>query len=616
MKVGFGVFGRPITLEFVSNGLFKKLGVESETYLKLPNNVVLKPGETIAKISRQAVTNAGKSVEVIKVYVFSYALSNNKRPGGFVGSAYVFMGHPTQSLLYNAVKDLHQKALNLIDENKMFSSSDLGIQESDLISPNTDGLTKGEPLDFQGNTNQSKFILLDGPLIESLMIAVQGFIYNPYFTELNHIYVSSNKDLINRCVQGDQKRVWGFGRLLNFNKFYEDHLRNFNKFYEFHNTQLQKKRKEYNDLKSEIEEEREKWNDDKKELEKENQDLERKIGDKEKELSSLKTFVKGKEEKKVSLNKEIEILTKNKKKLEIANSKKILSIINDKSFARERKNFIENTTEFKELRKELDKVNEEKNNLNIINESRFPLKKQIAAILFGLFFLSGILLGVFAVPQSKNKTGYIENNTDPSTTVQESPAEKLTAVMPNEYSVKKFFELPLDSINYHKKKIDDYISELESEKPDKNKVDLNDFLNRKWNFAEVIDYNKDDIESGMQRHKKIVDLYKKYGEDSSFFEKEFMIDSFDKVKFDFEDFKTNKRNEILKLYLQKDNNIYKELSLQTLSDFEKLNLEEHDIYKLLYMHFRWIIFSKSNYEGKEKDLYRTSHSQHIIPIRE
>lgn len=613
MKVGFGVFGRPITLEFVSNGLFQKLGVESETYLKLPNNEVLKPGETIAKISRQAVTIAGKSVEVIKVYVFSYALSNNKRPGGFVGSAYVFMGHPTKSLLYNAVKHLHQKALNLIDENKMFSSSDLGIQESALISPNTDGLTQGEPLVFQGNTNQSNFILLDGPLIESLMIAVQGFIYNPNFTKLNHIYVSSNKDLINRCVQGDQKRVLGLGHLLNFNKFYE-----------FHNTQLQKKRNEYNDLKSEIEavkvksqreieEEHKKWNDDKKELEKKNQDLEQKIANKEKKLSRLKTFVKEKEEKKVSLNKEIEILTQNKKKLEIANSKQILSIINDKSFARERKNFIENTTEFKELREELDEVNEKNNNLNKINESRFPLKKQIAAILFGLFFLSGILLGVFAV--SKNKTENIEIITDLSTTVQESPAEKLTAVMPNEYSVKKFFELPLDSINYHKKKIDDYISELESKEPDKNKVDLNDFLNRKWNFAEVIDYNKDDIESGMQRHKKIVDLYKKYGEDSSFFGKEFMIDSFDnKVDFVLEDFKTNKRNEILKLYLQKDNNIYKELSLQTLSDFEKLNLEEHDTYKLLYMHFRWIIFSESNYEGKEKDLYRTSHSQHKIPI--
>src|SRR5690606_17186946 len=98
-------------------------------------------------------------------------------------------------------------------------------------------------------------------------------------------------------------------------------------------------------------------------------DLEQKIADKEKELSRLKTFVKEKEEKKVSLNNEIEILTQNKKKLEIANSKQILSIINDKSFARERKNFIENTTEFKELREELDKVNEENNNLNKINES-------------------------------------------------------------------------------------------------------------------------------------------------------------------------------------------------------------------------------------------------------
>src|SRR5690554_2501667 len=142
-KVGFGFFGRPVGHRCVSNGLFRSLQLEDETYLNLPNNINLAKGERIIKISRQAYDS--NLYEVIKVYIFDYAesLSINKtgRGGGYVGSAYVFTGNPTQKLLYNAVKHVHPKVLKLLDENGKFKDRDFNINVNELVSPTENGLT-------------------------------------------------------------------------------------------------------------------------------------------------------------------------------------------------------------------------------------------------------------------------------------------------------------------------------------------------------------------------------------------------------------------------------------------------------------------------------------------
>src|SRR5690554_4900679 len=106
-RVGFGIFGRPVKHEYVSNGLFQSLQLESETYLNLPNVGELDKNDRVIKISRQRYKP--NDIEVIKIYIFDYAESIKERKGGFVGSAYVFTGLPTKDLLYNTVKEIHSK---------------------------------------------------------------------------------------------------------------------------------------------------------------------------------------------------------------------------------------------------------------------------------------------------------------------------------------------------------------------------------------------------------------------------------------------------------------------------------------------------------------------------
>src|SRR5690554_347691 len=119
-RVGFGIFGRPVKHEYVSNGLFRSLQLESETYLNLPNSAKLGKNDRIIKVSRQIIKP--DNIEIIKIYIFDYAESIKERKGGFVGSAYVFTGLPTKDLLYNTVKEIHSKALSLLDENRKFKS--------------------------------------------------------------------------------------------------------------------------------------------------------------------------------------------------------------------------------------------------------------------------------------------------------------------------------------------------------------------------------------------------------------------------------------------------------------------------------------------------------------
>src|SRR5690554_255126 len=142
-RVGFGIFGRPVKHEYVSNGLFRSLQLESETYLNLPNSAKLGKNDRIIKVSRQIIKP--DNIEIIKIYIFDYAVSFQERMGGYVGSAHVFTGRPTKYLLYNAIKETHLKAINLLDENRNFQSLKIEIDINQLISPNSSELTYGNP---------------------------------------------------------------------------------------------------------------------------------------------------------------------------------------------------------------------------------------------------------------------------------------------------------------------------------------------------------------------------------------------------------------------------------------------------------------------------------------
>src|SRR5699024_5484889 len=110
-KVGFAFFGRPTGHKCISNGLFKELNLDDNTYLN-PDTVILSKGEQLIQVSRK-IRNG---LEIIEVFIFEYAESYNSRQGGFVGSAYVFTGHPTKKLLYNAVRIQHSKIFKLLNK--------------------------------------------------------------------------------------------------------------------------------------------------------------------------------------------------------------------------------------------------------------------------------------------------------------------------------------------------------------------------------------------------------------------------------------------------------------------------------------------------------------------
>lgn len=305
-RVGFGLFGSPIGLDYVSNGLFKALKIEDETYLNLPNGVELSKGERIAKISRQ--THSSSKIEVIKIYIYEHAISFDKRGGGFIGSAYVFIGKPTPTLLYHAVKHLHPKVFTLLDENQKFKSADFNLTEKDLINPNTAGLLDNKPRKIATPTDNSDYLVLtDGSLFNHLMSVVQGFMCNPNFRNLKCIYVSNNKNLLKRIVNNNERSILGLGHLLNF----QNHFDSLNK-------KIQEKNQERLQLEKDIQERERKAT---VELENKTAALQQEINDKEKTL-------KQKNDQKIQLDKEIINMQEHFKRLEQENQNKEKQVSN------------------------------------------------------------------------------------------------------------------------------------------------------------------------------------------------------------------------------------------------------------------------------------------------
>src|SRR5690554_5126887 len=417
-KIGFGFFGRPIDHKHISNGLFKSLQLEGETYLYLPNNVNLAKGERVVKISRQAY--GSNMLEIIKVYIFDYAKSFNSRSGGFIGSAYVFMGNPTQTLLYNAIKHIHPKVFNLLNENGKFKDKDFNISADELINPATNGLIIGNPQKSNAPLKNDIYtILTDGPVLNHLMSVVQGFMYNPDFKSLESIYVSDNKDLLRRITR-DDKKILGIGHLLNFNS----HFQRLNK-------SLTQKREVFNQLKKSIEEEKrsrsEKIEGHLSEKQEELKNTEYAITKKKKGLEDLKNNYnqQEKELKKVKENYETEYNQTSKKikrlkeevekesavKNKLENEIKILQnnkynsferLLEDKRFKPDKEKYLHNNSEIGKLNKRIAELETERKERE---EKKVPLKKKLAflAILASFFLIVGYSFSLIPVNAIGNK---------------------------------------------------------------------------------------------------------------------------------------------------------------------------------------------------------------------
>lgn len=629
-RIGFGLFGSPIGLNYVSNGLFKTLQIEGETYLNLPNGVELSKGERIAKISRQVYSPS--HIEVIKIYIYEHAVSFDKRGGGFIGSAYVFVGNPTQTLLYHAVKHLHPKVFSLLDDNRKFKSPDFNLTERDLINANTTGLIDNQPRKTTAPTDKNDYLVLtDGSLFNHLMSATQGFMYNPNFRNVDHIYVSEHQNLLKRIANNDEKSILGLGHLLNF----QNHFNSLNK-------KLQEKDQKRLQLEKDIQEKERKATAelenkigalnlkiDKKQKSINQKDdqitqLENDIISKQNDFKRLKQESQSGKKEVSNLKQEISTLKVKEKKLKEDNYNSFKKILNNPDFKAEKEKYDQDNPTIQKLNEdnsELEKRLEE------IEDNKIPIQKKLLILgsILLLFLTGGYFLGDFYPLINKPKTQQTQQVEITSTPKEETSEKKETFKKENElppsYTLKDFLELSSAEQKTHKKKLDDFIQKLDQESSENQKA----FFERKWNIGELInnkEFNENMVLTGLSRITEIKNLYENNNQEAfGSFDSKFGLMEIEQ-EFSKEEitFKSSKRNEILKEYLKLDRNIYEplniDINLANLHEGFDLNLthsakQTKEI--LIYMHFRWMIYKLSAHENDaDKDLKTTNQKTHKV----
>ncbi|MEX0997610.1 MAG: hypothetical protein WDZ45_11215 [Flavobacteriaceae bacterium] len=584
-ETGFIVFGRPVTHEFVSNGLFKELNLESETYLEFPNEFGL--NKSIASITRQQLTDG---TQVIKVYLFEYAESLNSRLGGFLGSGIAFRGIPSQKLLYTAFKNIHAQARILIDENRKFKKSTIDDSDIKLINPNTEGLIISNYNSKAEISTEKYGLKIDGPILLHIMSAVQGFMFNPNFKKIKTLYVSESKELLQQYVE--PKKILSFGHLLNYEAL--------------HKAQHQKKASLDKELKT---------------LSEEIKGVKKNIESGNNELKSISFHLKQKNEELNNLDKNLSRLKqqydsgihsiknqeKNLEELKTQNYKNFQSLLTDRRFQQERaiyeKGFLEKN---KELEKEIENKNKE------IKHTKNRSGKRL--LITGLVSFSLIVALFFIGSYYGKKQAQIQ--------ISEIPKPKPVKILetinaPETYPLSDFLKFPESKQDEHKKELDIFINKVSSVKKGDTSYDLSNFQDRKWHFAEIIDFNEESIDAGMERLRRIKAVLNRHEMSSEFFEEEYLLQNFRESNFETEavDFNTSKRNEILKQYIRNDGNVYGslELDLDKVSDFEK------DL-PLLYMHFRWMVYNLSSYKEEDNqtiqaDILKTSQTKHTVLLK-
>lgn len=611
-NVGFCVFGHAFGHQCVSNGLISDLKLEDQTYIKLPKGVFLnKENKPISIISREILSNG---LEIIKIFIVNFAESLTvKRDGETVGCAIVFSGNPSSLLLNKALKKTFQESQKLIDNNCTFKTEDINKVNIDLINPTTDGLIEGELLIRSKNREIAGAfgVLSDGNIINQIMPIVQAFIYNPNFKNIEKLYVSEEITFLKKIFE--DKKILTSRHILDYSKFHKSHLEklsNQQKQIKLNDEKLTRFEDEFKINKlnrdktlKDLLEQHNKYKNEINQLKNEAQEINVK-------LSQYKNLLNVKQKQSQEISNEIsqknEELQQTKSKIEQIKINKFQELLNHKDFLNERNNY-----EQKFLVKQ-EQLNEKVARL----EDQTMFTKRLA-IVFGvlalLIFIGGGILG-YSINNTANNDGIFVG----STIIDQKPketkiiAEKTIIKAPQEHKVADFLTLSLEKQNSHKAELDKFIEEIQ--KADTSKVNISNFLNRNWNFAEVIDYNKDVIDHGLARLKKIKLILEQNGKPVSYFTEEFMIDSKEKFNSREFDFRTESRNKILELYLQNPGNMYEGMNIQTegVTDFEK------DL-PLLYMHFRWVLFNLSNYENSDgkstdADILKTYKTKHNIPL--
>ena len=603
-NIGFCVFGRPTKHEFKSNGLFEKLKLGDGTYIEFSGNKELQKNDSICMISRSIKND----IEIIKIYYYENAISHNKRDGGFVGSGIVFCNDkPTEKLLYNCFSVIQKQALKLVNDNRQFKEAKLNQELIKLVNLNTEGLLVGQQKNRKAESiskGTSYGVKIEGHIFHSLMGIVQGFISNPDFNKIERLYISKNTDLLKGFV--GEKKVVSFQRLLSFRKLFESA-----------NSSLIEKREKYNELikeKKKLEVSKEKLISDIKNKNKEIQEYDNSIEIYRKDHSQIKRKVEGNKrqlealdidiiQKQSVIANQVSEIEKSKKtknetlrNLEIAKFEQLLRepLINEGRKAYEHK--VKSSTE-----KTIKRLRRERNNLNdelyyFKNQSFITRKILIAA---GTILFIGLISGGFiGYMMTGSETPSIAG-TKPK---EDSPEQKpdYLVKLPKEYKFKEFLELPDSIQKKHKKELDKAIRKISSN--EYYKTDIKNFLEREWNFGELIDYHKVSLDSGKIRLKKIQDIYRKYDG----------LNEYALYTIKKKDFNTNKRDDILGEYLKEPNNIYEDIGINEHEPDETYEKK----YPLLYMHFRLMIHELSVHkEPKDKDLNKTNKESHMVRFK-
>jgi hypothetical protein len=409
-SLGYTIFGRPVQHEYVSNGLFNELNLNSETYLS--DRIELKKGQSLAILKRQKDQNG---IESIFVLLYTYAISYNGRGGGFVGAGIAFNGQPSTKLIYHQLKQLHQQSLSLLEStNFKFKSPKINIDQIKLPDLSEDGLFVNRTSKKYVARDMAIGVKIAGNFYENLMGAIQGFCFNENYFAVKTAYVTNSADLLRNLVPS--KSIYQLHNLLDFQNVYIKYNKHLNETKKKVDEDINKKRQDF--IK------------DKEDLENQIKSYQNDIFELKKEVTKLRADKRELYSQKVDLSSDI-IKVKQK------NFKQALNKYPEEREAYEK----EIVSDYKkELSKKIDWI------------------KVIFAISTVVFIITSIVLSYYLY-KNNNKLKTIINELEENKTEKTSLEEQSELKdIPKKLTVNEFFKLDDKEKEEHKSKIKDAIN--------------------------------------------------------------------------------------------------------------------------------------------------------------
>jgi hypothetical protein len=641
-KIGYAIFGRPIGLEVLSNGLFKEEGLDAELYLDSDKYINLDEGETIG-IVRQFLSEGGEWMMMVAIGTHAKSFGED-RPGGFVGCAVCFKGQPNPVITKQALPELHRAALELIDSTtKKFKDASVQDWDIELIPVNDEYyIPKGNERQESDKDTKKIGVAVEGPAEDHVHAVAEGVYYNPVFNKFKTVLFSNQDSCINKFAETK--------KLFELVDYSEEH--------EKVGKELENVRKELENVRKELENERVRHKgeveknrrDEQNQLEEiqskidsENARLEEKTTEREKEENRYNEYVsKNQDLQEQSRNAEddlneaisnLEEKQINLGKLEDAFNIKSNEILNDDS-----------------LKKEF----ENQAKLEYFFIKRRLIKRLLMGLLLLVLVVALVFLGIYIGDKIKTdglnqeelllKTaqngdvGQEQNvdrpQNDEELAVRSDELMQSWPGAPEELDLDSVLHLDVEDRMQVVSAVAKYVQMIDSIcssfGPDdmqliRDHPKVKEFTARKWHFAELLNTEKakdqDPTEMGLTIQllegllTKIFDLESDFSVveplDSLEIEKgvpDLMLlipNAEGKLDFSVEKYEFNSasRFNIYNHYLDEDFSIFRDLDFHPCDDEEDPGL----------LYFRWILYEISELDDFENDIFPTNSTEHNIP---